>query len=104
MTCEFGHHVGARATFPHELGIRTMSEREAECIEQDRFAGSGFAREHVETRTKFNFSHFDQNNVAQSKCAEHEVLWGVLASQGDGGRAVSTGRACHASLPRKVAK
>ena len=75
MTGEFSHHVGARATFPHELGIRTMAEREAERVEQNRLARACFARQHIETRTKLDFSRFNQNDVAQSKRAEHEVLW-----------------------------
>ena len=75
MTGEFSNHVGARATLPHELGICTMPEREAECVEQNRLARTCLARQHIETRTKLDFSRFNQNDVAQSKRAEHGVLW-----------------------------
>ena len=64
--------LGPRA---HEARIGPLSERQAERIEQDRFAGPGLAGQHAQTRAERQGQAVDQNDVADRQSEQHS--WGL---------------------------
>ena len=48
----------------HQTRIAASTQRQRECIEQNRFAGAGLARQHRKACRKFNIEPFDQDDVA----------------------------------------
>ena len=63
--------VLARADQP-DVGPRT--QRQAECVEQDRLAGAGLAGEHAEARLELELEPFDQDDVVDGKLPQHATI------------------------------
>ena len=76
---EFGA-VGAGAQLPRQ---EPVAEQQAECIEQDRFAGAGFAGQYGETGIEFDIQRIDNDKVANRERAQH----GQVARCGGASRA-----------------
>jgi hypothetical protein len=57
---------------PHQRGVAARAQRQCECVEQDRLASSGLAREHGEALGKINVEPIDQDNVADRKPNKHK--------------------------------
>ncbi len=56
---------------PHQAGIGAPSERQAERVEQDRFAGAGLAGQHAQARPEGERQPVDQNHIANRQADEH---------------------------------
>ena len=68
---EFGRELralGAGSELPH---FETIAEQQAQRVEQDRLARSGFAGEHREAIAEFDIERGDDDKVANRKRAEH---------------------------------
>jgi hypothetical protein len=57
---------------PHEAGVAAAAERQRECIEENGFAGAGFAGQHREPTGKLDIEPFDQDDVTDRQTRQHE--------------------------------
>ena len=55
----------------HQTRIAAAAERQRKGIEQDGFAGAGFAGQHREATGKFDIEPLDQDDVADRKTRQH---------------------------------
>jgi L-methionine (R)-S-oxide reductase len=56
---------------PHQPSLRSLAERQAQRIEQDRFAGASLAGQHAKARTKDQVETVDQDNVTNIQAEQH---------------------------------
>ena len=59
--------VGADRTSP----LRRAGQRQAQRVEQDRFAGAGLAREHAQAGPERQVEPVDQHQIANGKAEQH---------------------------------
>ena len=52
----------------HERAVGAGAEREAEGIEEDRFAGTRFAGQHSKARLELELEPLDQNHIGTESC------------------------------------
>ncbi len=74
MTLRDIEHRGDLALFDavtDKAGVAAAAERQRERIEEDGFAGSGFAGQHREATGKLDIEPFDQDDVADRKTRQH---------------------------------
>ena len=64
---ELGRHRRLLAPRPHQPGLGPLAERQAQRIQQDRFAGAGLAGQHAQPRPEGEVEAVDQDNVADSR-------------------------------------
>src|SRR5207248_447219 len=62
-------------------GIPARAERQRKCIQEDRFAGTGFAGEHRKAGGEIDFQPLDQHDVPDRKPAQHAALNSRLIRQ-----------------------
>ena len=55
----------------HQAGIAAPAERQREGIEQDGFAGAGFAGQHRKAAGKLDIEPFDQDDVTDRQTRQH---------------------------------
>ena len=67
-------HLPLLGAMAHQAGVTARTERERERIEQDRFAGAGFAGEHREAGHEIDVEPLDQHDVADRKAGQHAPL------------------------------
>lgn len=70
---EFGRDVGATAAGAHDARVCAFAEREGEGVDQDRFAGAGFAGKDGKAAVEFEIERGDDDEVADREVAEHGV-------------------------------
>src|SRR4051812_28632044 len=68
---EFRRYRGLLSPRAHQPALRPLAERQAERIEQDRFAGAGLAGQHAEAGTQREVKAIDQYNVANIEAEQH---------------------------------
>ena len=68
---EHGGDLALLRAVAHQGGIAAAAERQREGIEQDRFAGAGFAGQHRKAAGKFDIETFDQDDVADRQARQH---------------------------------
>ena len=56
---------------PDHAGVGALAQRQLQCIDQDRFAGTGLAGQHGETRPEIQFKRFDDDEVADGQGEQH---------------------------------
>ena len=64
-------HLPLLGTVTHQGGISARPERQREGVEQDRFAGAGFAGERREPRCEVDVEPIDQHDVSDRKPGQH---------------------------------
>jgi hypothetical protein len=70
---ERSNHLALLGSLAHQGRIAARAERKGKSVEQDRFAGAGFAGKNGETRAKIDVQPIDQDDVADGKPGKHEV-------------------------------
>jgi hypothetical protein len=55
----------------HQRGVATRAERKSKSVEQDRFAGAGFARQHGKARSEIDVEPVDQHDVSNRQPGQH---------------------------------
>src|ERR1700730_10323717 len=65
---EFGADIGFGRAFAHHADVAAPAQRQAQGIDQDRFAGPGFAGQYREPGSEFQFNHIDNDKIANGKC------------------------------------
>ena len=55
----------------NQIGVAAAAQRQREGIEQDGFAGAGFAGQHREATGKLDIEPFDQDDVTDRKARQH---------------------------------
>jgi hypothetical protein len=84
---EHRRHLALRLTGANERSIAPPPQRQRESIEQDRFSGTRFARQHKQTRLDRKVETVDQHDVADREPGEHEALLPRRRIRGKGSRA-----------------
>ena len=54
-----------------KAGVAAAAERKRECVEEDGFAGAGFAGQHRKATGKLDIESFDQDDVTDRKTRQH---------------------------------
>ncbi|MGY4473003.1 hypothetical protein ACVILL_000417 [Bradyrhizobium sp. USDA 3364] len=68
---EHGGHLPLLGAMAHQSGIAAAAERQRKGIEQDGFAGAGFAGQHRQATGKFDIEPFDQDDVTDRQTRQH---------------------------------
>ena len=68
---ELGGDAGAVAAARHDTGRGAFAERQAQCIQQDGLAGSGFPGEDRHSRAEFDIQATYQDVVADREASKH---------------------------------
>ena len=71
---KIGGDVGLGRAFAHHAGIAPAAQGQCQRIDQDRFAGPGFAGEDGKACGKFQFDRIDDNEITDGQGAEHGCL------------------------------
>ena len=66
-------HLPLLGALAHQSRIAARAERERKRIEQNRFAGAGFAGQRGEARTEIDVETLDQNDIANGKAGKHGI-------------------------------
>jgi hypothetical protein len=61
-----------RGALPHEPGIGARTERQAQRIQQNRFARPGFAGQRAQPGAEFQIERLDQDDVANGQRGQHQ--------------------------------
>jgi hypothetical protein len=70
---EYGGGGTLIGTHPH-TGAAASAHRQAQGIQQNRFARPGLASQHIQAWREFQRRLFDQNNIADGQRCEHACL------------------------------
>jgi len=68
---EGGADLGAVAAGAHGAAVGAIAQYQAQGVEQDGFAGAGFAGEHGHAGDELQFQVFDQGEIADGEVLEH---------------------------------
>jgi hypothetical protein len=68
---KFGCHRRLLRSRSNEPSLCPFPKRQPQSIEQDRFAGARFARQHAQTRSKGELEAIDENNVPDIQPKQH---------------------------------
>jgi hypothetical protein len=68
---EGGRYRGLRRAIADEAAVGAGAERQAQCVEQDRFAGAGLARQRAEARPEFQIERLDQHDIPDRQRGQH---------------------------------
>ena len=60
-----------RRAVAHQRSVAARAERQRQRIEQDRFAGAGFAGQHRKAGGEIDVQPFDQDDIADRQVREH---------------------------------
>ena len=69
-----GGHTALVLAVAHQIGVATCAKGEAQGIKQDRFSGTGFARQNGQAARQLEVKFFDQNDIANGESSQHG--WG----------------------------
>ena len=69
-------HFGLVASGTDDTGIGTLAKRQRKRIDEDRLAGTGLPGQRAETRRKLEFQPVDDDEIANRKVAQHQLLLG----------------------------
>ena len=67
---ECGADVGLGRAFAHDLRFGARAHDQLQRLQQNGFAGAGFAREHIEAFLQLQLQRFDQHEVAQDDASQ----------------------------------
>ena len=83
---ELGGDAGLGGAAAQQAGIGARAQRQAQSIEQDRFAGAGLAGQHAQARREGEIEAVDQDDVADGEAEQHRLSAGqkTLLSQEPG--------------------
>ena len=81
---ESRNHLAMLGAFAHQRRFAARAERQRKRIEQDRFAGAGFARKRGKPGTEIDIQAIDQDDIADGKAREHDTV-AVKMTETDGG-------------------
>ena len=72
----------AAASWPaaDQPGVGARAERQAERVEQDRFAGAGLAGEHAEARLELELEPLDEHDIVDGELPQHATSRAARAS------------------------
>ena len=70
---EGGGHLPLLGTLAHQRGVAAGAERKRKGIEQNRFAGAGFASQDGEAGTEIDVQTIDQDDIADREPGEHDA-------------------------------
>jgi hypothetical protein len=70
---EGGDHLAMLRAFTHQRRFAAGAERKRKGIEQNRFAGAGFASQDGEAETEIDVQTIDQNDIADREPGEHDA-------------------------------
>ena len=70
---EGGNHLAVLGALAHQSRVAAGAERQREGVEQDRFAGAGFAGQRGKAGAEIDIEPVDQNDVADGKASQHRV-------------------------------
>ena len=68
---KIGTDFGARSAFAHHAGIAARAQCQRQCVNQNRFAGAGFAGQHTETGAEFQLDGFDNDKITNAEKLQH---------------------------------
>jgi len=68
---EHGDNLPLFGALPHKRGIAARPERQRECVEHDRLARAGLARQRGEARREIHVELVDQDDVTNGEMDEH---------------------------------
>ncbi len=68
---EFCAELGALRTVAHQLAAAALSEDQAQGVDEDRFAGAGFARQHGHSRFELDVDPVDDRKVPHLQIHQH---------------------------------
>ena len=64
---KFGADFGAITTGTHQPAVRTFAQHAGQRINENRFTGTRFPRQHAETRLKIQFETIDQDEIPDTQ-------------------------------------
>ena len=70
---EGGNHLAVLRAFAHQRRFAAGAERKRKGIEQNRFAGAGFASQDGEAGTEIDVQTIDQDDIADREPGEHDA-------------------------------
>ena len=68
---EFGDDFDALGTGAQHTGFGALTERQRQCIDEDRLSCTGFAGEHRESGRKVQVQGIDDHEITNGKTGEH---------------------------------
>jgi hypothetical protein len=68
---EFGGDACLCLALPHQPGVGTHAQRQAQTIQQDRLAGAGLAGQHTEAWLELQLEPVDQHHIADRQLPQH---------------------------------
>ena len=66
---EFGRDLGLVRAGPDQAAVRAGAHGQAQCVQQDRLAGAGFAGQHAQGSGEVEVEPVNQNDVADREAA-----------------------------------
>lgn len=71
VECEFGCCCSLCGAGAHHTAFGTKAKRQAQSVEENRFAGAGFTRQYTEAPSEIEVQPVDQNQVAYGEAEQH---------------------------------
>ena len=107
---ELGTDFGTLATDTHYRSIGTFAERQQQCIDEDGFAGTGFACQYAEiamrARLEIKFETINDDEITNGQMTQHVPMFPCPACfppRLSSGRNASADRArCHPTVHRRI--